>query len=302
MLYFSPCVSMLEITVGCVGDGRPELPSEGLGKPPARHYLDMYVNQPDDDSPFVADNTLKERDRVWNRWIRFCDDYDLKNEDVWVTFVHHPERAEAQAPFRGFLHRYVDESVQRRPILGPEEYEDRRMLDSAHSVTEIWRRLVASAEHRVFKQKRREGGPAAASLKLRWISKEEGGREGPAYRIVKWVFIELAPSLGLQVDPSYEKVEMTSTDVHDLVVTLWTRTDAICAKPQSRISFHGKFLLAAIGGFRRGMLKGIKYSQLQVAALRDPNNRSRTKIIVTIKIKRNKLQETAKTGRKRNGG
>ncbi|KAI1157749.1 hypothetical protein F5B18DRAFT_643736 [Nemania serpens] len=286
----------------CIGDGRPERPPEGLTKPSAIHYLDMYANQPDDDSPFVAEDTLKERNRVWNSWIRFCDDYTLKGEDVWITFAQYPEKAEAQAPFRGFLHRYVDDSVQRRPILGPEEYENKRMLDSARSVTEIWRRLVASAEHRVFKPRRREGGPAAAALKLRWDCKEEGEREGPAYRLVKWIFTELAPLLGLQIDPSYEKVEMTSIDVHDFVVTLWTRADAIFAKPQSRMSMHAKLLLAAIGGFRRGMLRGITYSQLQVAALRDPKSQSRVKIVVTIKIRRNKIKETAKIGQKRNGG
>ncbi|KAI0423646.1 hypothetical protein F5Y09DRAFT_348604 [Xylaria sp. FL1042] len=275
-------MSMSEFPSACVGDGRPEWPSQGRGKPPARHYLDMYVNQPDDDAPFVADDTLKERDRVWNSWIRFCDDYHLRNKDAWITFAHYPERAEAQAPFRGFLHRYVDDLVQKRPILEPEKYKDKQMLDSAHSVTEIWRRLVALAEHCVFKPKRREGGSAAAALKLRWISKEEGERKGPAYRIVK--------------------VEMTSTDAHAFLVTLLTRADAICAKPQSRALFHRKFLLAAIGGFRRSILKGIKYSQLQVAALRDLKDRSRTKIVVTIKIRRNKIKETAKTVRKRNSG
>ncbi|KAI1440742.1 hypothetical protein F5Y02DRAFT_401957 [Annulohypoxylon stygium] len=48
----------------------------------------MYVNQPDD--------------------------------DAWIIFARDPEKAEAQAPFRGFLHRYVDDSVQRRIILGPQ--------------------------------------------------------------------------------------------------------------------------------------------------------------------------------------
>ncbi|KAI3331203.1 hypothetical protein F4824DRAFT_504220 [Ustulina deusta] len=290
------------VLAACVEDGYPELLPEVLGKPPARRYLDMYANQADDDAPFVAPDTLKERDRVWNSWVRFCDESGLKSEDAWITFAQYPEKAEAQAPFRGFLHRYVDDSVQIRVTLGSEEYENKRMLDQAHSVVEIWRRLVASAEHRVFKPNRRNGGPEAATLKLRWISKDEGEREGPAFRIVKWVHNELAPLLGLQVDPEYEKVEMTSTDIHDFVVTLWTRAEAICAKPRARISFHGKFLLAAIGGFRRGMLRGIKYSQLQVAALRDPNNQSRTKIVVTIKIRRNKIKKTAQITRKRNGG
>lgn len=117
--------------------------------------------------------------------LRFCDESGLKSEDAWITFAQYPEKAEAQAPFRGFLHRYVDDSVQIRVILGSEEYENKRMLDQAHSVVEIWRRLVASAEHRVFKPNRRNGGPEAATLKLRWISKDKGEREGPAFRIVK---------------------------------------------------------------------------------------------------------------------
>lgn len=114
--------------------------------------------------------------------------------------------------------------------------------------------------------------------------------------------MELAPFLGLQIDPGYEKVEMTSTDVHLFLVTLWERADVICTKPQTRVSFHSKCLLAAIGGFRRGMLSGMKYSQFRVAALRDPKDRLRTKIVVTIKIRRNKIKKTAETGRERNGG
>ncbi|KAI1742077.1 hypothetical protein F4680DRAFT_446151 [Xylaria scruposa] len=58
------------IPTACIGDGRPERPPEGLTKPSAIHYLDMYANQPDDDSLFVAEDTLKERNRAWNSWTR----------------------------------------------------------------------------------------------------------------------------------------------------------------------------------------------------------------------------------------
>ncbi|KAI3333971.1 hypothetical protein F4824DRAFT_512558 [Ustulina deusta] len=210
------------------------------------------------------------------------------NNAPFITFAQYPEKAEAQAPFQRFLYRYMDNFVQICVTLGSEEYENKQILDQAHSVVEIWQRLVASAERRVFKPNRRNRSPEAATLKLRWISKDKSKRESPAFRIVKWVHNKLAPLLGLQVDPEYEKVEIT--------------TEAIYAKPQARISFHSKFLLAAIRGFQRGILRGIKYSQLQVAALRDPNNQSRTKIIVTIKIRRNKIKKTAQTTRKQNSG
>ncbi|KAI0455393.1 hypothetical protein F5B21DRAFT_195923 [Xylaria acuta] len=81
-LFFFPldatAMSMSSVPTACVRDDYTELPPDVLGKPPARHYLDMYANQPDDDTPFVPPDTLKERDRVWNSWVRFCDESNLK--------------------------------------------------------------------------------------------------------------------------------------------------------------------------------------------------------------------------------
>lgn len=93
--------------------------------------------------------------------------------------------SEAQAPFQAFLRTYAETSIQRRSILDSSEYESKRMVNSAFSLTEVWRRLVASGQHHVMRHQRRDCPSQAETWRLRWISKNEGSREGPAYRIVK---------------------------------------------------------------------------------------------------------------------
>lgn len=210
--------------------------------------------------------------------------------------------SEAQAPFQAFLRTYAETSIQRRSILDSSEYESKRMVNSAFSLTEVWRRLVASGQHHVMRHQRRDCPSQAETWRLRWISKNEGSREGPAYRIVKWVFVESAPEIRLETVPTYKKTEMTSTDVDVALDTLWSRSNDISCKPITRVSFHDMVLLAAIGGFRPGTLTGLTYSQFQVAVLRHPDNPARTKIIVTVSIRRNKIKETSKTSRSRAGG
>ncbi|KAK5633492.1 hypothetical protein RRF57_009206 [Xylaria bambusicola] len=125
-------------------------------------------------------------------------------------------------------------------------------------------KLVASADHEVMNNQRRKDPTQADVWRLRWISKEEGSREGPAYLIVKWIFIELAVEIGLDTNPAYQKIAMTGTDARTLL--------------------------------------NLTFSQFQVAVVRDPTDLARTQIIVSISIERNKIKETAKTSRARNGG
>ena len=39
----------------------------------------------------------------------FGNDSGLNNEDAWITFARDLKKADAQAPFCGFLHRYAEE-------------------------------------------------------------------------------------------------------------------------------------------------------------------------------------------------
>lgn len=70
-------------------------------------------------------------------------------------------------------------------MLDDREYEYKRTLNSAFSLTEVWRRLVASADHEVMKKQRKDEPAQADIWRLKWISKDEGSREGPAYLLVK---------------------------------------------------------------------------------------------------------------------
>ncbi|KAI3326529.1 hypothetical protein HD806DRAFT_410130 [Xylariaceae sp. AK1471] len=279
------------------------LPSREESRTIAQKHFEEYVVRPIDDKPFVAEETQTERDRLWGRWTQHCVDIKkVDNQRPWLDFVLRPHDSEAQAPFRSFLRTYVELSVQKRPVLDDREYEYKRTLNSAFSLTEVWRRLVASADHEVMKRQRREDPTQADVWRLRWISKEEGSREGPAYLLVKWIFTELAVEIGLDTNPAYQKIAMTGTDVGVALQTLWSRANDIPCNPETRVSFHAIIVLAAIGGFRPGTLLNLTFSQFQVAVVRNPTNSARTQIVVSINIERNKIKETAKTSRARNGG
>ncbi|KAI1093468.1 hypothetical protein F5B19DRAFT_482691 [Rostrohypoxylon terebratum] len=252
-------------------------------------HFEEYLSRPIDDKPFVAEDTLKELSPFCLH-PRFCKYLGIDSKNAWLTFVQHPETSEAQAPFRAFLRTYVELSMELRVTLDPCEYELKRTVNSALSLTDIWRRLVASGDYYVLRHQRRDYPSQAETCpchtwRLRWISKDEGSREGPAYRIVK-----LAPEIGLETAPTYEKTEMASTDVDVALDTLWSCSNDIPCRPITRVSFHAMVLLAAIGGFRPGR------------RLRDPKSPARTKIIVTISIRRNKIKETSKTSRSRASG
>ncbi|KAI0190543.1 hypothetical protein F4808DRAFT_465646 [Astrocystis sublimbata] len=126
-------------------------------------------------------------------------------------------------------------------------------------------------------QRKRESAKNAAYRKYREASTRP------------WIFTELAVEISLDTDPTYQKIAMKGTDVGVTLHTLWSRADDIPYNPDTRVSFHAIILLAAIGGFRP-------------AVARDPINRTRTQVVMTINIKRNKIKETAKTSRARNGG
>lgn len=221
--------------------------------------------------------------------------------EPWLEFVQQPGDPRAQAPFKTFLTTCLDLSKRQEVVLGSQEVEARRTLNSAHSVTEIWRRLVAAAEYHVM-QPQRKGNPADANIwRIRWIHKDEGHREGPAYRIVRWIFLDLAIAKGLDTKPKYDKVEMTSTDIARVIRTLWIRANAIPCEPITRVSFHAILQLAGVGGFRPGTLENLRYRQFEVQVLRHPKEWTRSQVVITISINRNKIKERSKTSRLRDG-
>jgi hypothetical protein len=71
--------------------------------------------------------------------------------------------------------------------------------------------------------------------------------------------------------------------------TVWARAAILGIDPSKRVSFHGNTLISAAGGFRPGCLGDLRYRDVIMAILRDPDDPSRVRPAATITIRRNKM-------------
>ncbi|KAK4233270.1 hypothetical protein C8A03DRAFT_19623, partial [Achaetomium macrosporum] len=159
-----------------------------------------------------------------------------------------------------------------------------RTVNSTYSVIEVWRRLVAAADFNVLRLERRalrkeDKYSEADRLFLKWPQEGEK-RDGPAYSITNSLC---------------EKVEATAADIIVILTALYQRADDIPAPPLTRMSFHNAVLELGIGGFRLGCLQDTKFWQYTISLVRDPDDPTRVRPIVTSNILRNKTKETQKT-------
>lgn len=97
--------------------------------------------------------------------------------------------------------------------------------------------------------------------------------------------------MGLVNEQSFVKREATPEDVVLLLQTLWNRAEHIPCNPLTRISFHNMILLAAIGGFRPGVLLNLKYSQIGLKLVLDPRTKT-TRLVVDFTLFQNKQRAT----------
>jgi hypothetical protein len=119
---------------------------------------------------------------------RHCKNVVIDSRTIWLTFVERFDTPESRAYFVSFLKIYIQDLLQKRIVLNPKEYEWKRTVNSAFFLTEVWRRFVAAAEYHVMRPQRKIASSEAATWALRWMNKEEGAREGPAYLVVKVYF------------------------------------------------------------------------------------------------------------------
>ncbi|KAK6205733.1 hypothetical protein LQW54_008313 [Pestalotiopsis sp. IQ-011] len=184
-----------------------------------------------------------------------------------------------------------------RPVLGPNEYEEVRGLNSVISVGGFWKTLRAAADREVMEAKRlacREKAYHYTTLVDPNGSHGQGPRgHGPLYAITKWIEEDLADKYDLTRRQTFDKAEMTSDDIIVLLTAFWTRGADVACTPSIRLAFHTLVLLSGIGGFRPGVLMDLSYSNVRIGLVRDPGDRAKVKLVAHIKIKHNK-QETNK--------
>jgi hypothetical protein len=117
--------------------------------------------------------------------------HELDPRQIWVDLLDHKDVAPI---FRSFWDHYVANSVKRRPVLGPNEYEEVQGLKSVVSVLGFWKALKSIADREVMEAKRlacRE----KAYYYTTWL--QNGTQEtGPLYAITQVMSLyAIMPSL-----------------------------------------------------------------------------------------------------------
>jgi hypothetical protein len=111
----------------------------------------------------------------------------------------------------------------------------------------------------------------------------------------QWILLKLSPTLNLEINTLYVKVEATAADIIVLLLALYQRAEDIPASPLTRMSFHAAVLLGGTGGFRPGSLMNTLCRQYTLSVVRNPDDRTQTRIVVTPNIGRNKIKMTQMT-------
>jgi hypothetical protein len=96
--------------------------------------------------------------------------------------------------------------------------------------------------------------------------------------------------MGLSRKQLFVKKEATTQDIALVLQTLWHRAQDISCTPLTRVSFHAKILMLALGGFRPGVVERIKYRQVSVELVRGPEMQQ-PKLVVTFTITQNKQRD-----------
>ena len=96
------------------------------------------------------------------------DDPDghIDPDTIWTGLCEGDETATAWT--KAFFSDYVEHSVRPVMVLGPGEYEDKRMVNSASTLLAMWRKLVKEADLTVLKAKRKQEPRAGDKWRLRF--------------------------------------------------------------------------------------------------------------------------------------
>lgn len=235
-----------------------------------------------------------------------CRSYaeEIQKRDPYQLWIDLLDSKPVAQVFKAFWDQYVVNSVTERPTLRPNEYEEVRGVNSVISVLGYWKTLLAAADTNVM-QKKRLACPDKSYHYTTLISTNGLHGRGPIYAITQvreacpshpilladlfqWIEGELADKHNLTRRQTFTKIEMTSDDIIVLLKAFWTRGLDISCTPSLRLAFHSVILMSGIGGFRPGVLMGLKYSNVRLGLVRDPGDRVKRRLVVHIKIEQNK--------------
>ncbi|MFD2317083.1 DUF3435 domain-containing protein [Halomonas organivorans] len=97
--------------------------------------------------------------------------------------------------------------------------------------------------------------------------------------------------LQLSLSQTFVKREATTADVIIILRTPWISAVHVPCSAEHRQAFHTVVLFSGLGGFRPDILMRLKYRQVRFSVLRDPRDKRKTHLMVTVWIKQNKRAE-----------
>ncbi|KAB5572287.1 hypothetical protein GE09DRAFT_1216851 [Coniochaeta sp. 2T2.1] len=251
--------------------------------------LEDFASAPTDDVREISDRLKADRERAMRKWNYFFKEVYTTNkadlEEVWFRLCHDDEQAKFNC--KVFLQWYVKKSGSREVCLGPAEYEWKREVTSAITLTELWKRLVVEAHSTVLFRKRKEDRVNRRQWALSFAEKGTG----PVAEISRWIAGPLSRQLSLTTEQTFVKQQTSPEDIALFLDTLWTRSADIPLTASTRIAFHTFMLVAGIGGFRNGSILNLPYKQVRFALVRDPDCPSSSKIVAHILIVQNKRRK-----------
>ncbi len=126
---------------------------------------------------------------------RYFRGKEIDPDSVWFGLCERERTATAWC--QTFLSDYVEHAVRSVMVLGPEEYEDRRVLNSAATVLGMWRSLVKEADLTVLAKRRQRDPSAAAKWKLRYQTPNPrfSSSADTAFEVTQVRFLRLPPDL-----------------------------------------------------------------------------------------------------------
>ncbi|KAJ0279468.1 hypothetical protein COL940_006734 [Colletotrichum noveboracense] len=271
--------------------GQPP-PSDSLSrKQRAQAALAKISETPLRDRAQVAPKTEVQRRRIWEQWLIYARESDTDPEQVWIDLC---SGAKAAADIvRGFLRAYAMESGEEHVCLSMNEEEERqwiRNVKTGVAIMHVWKNLVMWADETVLQKKRVEDPRNMALWRLTFYDAgaNKAMRTGLIYSISLWIRETLVEELELSRNQSFEKVPTTAGDMTLYLDTLWRCADDIRCSPSQRVGTHLALLLMGLGGFRPETIMGLPLQQVEMAVVRDPSDKTKTKLIAKITIYQNK--------------
>jgi hypothetical protein len=136
-------------------------------------------------------------------------------DSIWLGLCHESDQAKNYC--RLFLETYTKNSLRKFLVLGPKEYEIRRALNSAASVTHCWRSLIAQADSTILSDKRQQDPKNKPLWRLKFVDHEKERGRGPIFEISKVSLIRSTATLLCSATPSTEYLFSNNTFLPPLV-------------------------------------------------------------------------------------